>query len=87
MAAKTIRISSHARFEMKRRRIKRADVVATIRHPGQVLQSSKGRQIYQSLFGLAKRMLLRVIVKDDGKVYHVVTAYKTSKIAKYWSTL
>lgn len=29
-------------------------------------------------------MLLRVVVKEDAHVYHVITAYKTSKIAKYW---
>jgi hypothetical protein len=29
-------------------------------------------------------MLLRVIVKEDATAYHVVTVYKTSKLAKYW---
>lgn len=86
MPAKPIRISSHARFEMGRRRLKRADVIATIRNPGQVLPSIKGRRIYQSKIGPAGRMLLRVIVKEDARAYHVVTAYKTSKIAKYWRT-
>jgi hypothetical protein len=84
MPAKPIQISSHARFEMGRRRIKRADVIATIRKPGQVLPSIKGRQVYQSKIGPAGRMLLRVVVKELAGAYHVVTAYKTSKIAKYW---
>jgi hypothetical protein len=53
MPAKPIRISGHARFEMGRRGISRADV-------------------------------LRVVVKEDANAYHVVTAYKTSKIANYW---
>ncbi len=85
MAAKPIRISGHAWFEMKRRHIRRAEVHATIRMPGQVLPAAKGRKIYQSLIGLARRLLLRVIVKEDANAYHVVTAYKTSKIDKYWS--
>lgn len=86
MAQKTIHISSHARFEMKRRRIGTAQVLATIRAPGQVVPSRKGRAIYQALLGAAKRLLLRVVVKEDRQVYHVITAYKTSKIAKHWKT-
>lgn len=86
MAAKPIHISGHARFEMKRRGIRYREVVRTIRSPGQVLPSVKGRQIYQALLGRAKRLLLRVIVKEDAQAYHVVTVYKTSKIDKYWRT-
>ncbi len=86
MPAKPVRISLHARFEMKRRGIRAGDVFRTIRSPGQVLPSIKGREIYQSLIGSAGRMLLRVVVKEAASAYHVVTAYKTSKIAKYWRT-
>ena len=84
MAAKPIQISGHARFEMGRRGISRADVFRIIRSPGQVLPSVKGRRIYQNYIGPARRLLLRVVVKEDADAYHVVTAYKTSKIAKYW---
>jgi hypothetical protein len=84
MAAKPIQISEHGRFEMKRRGIERAQVVATIRSPGQVLRSIKGRRIYQALIGRRGRLLLRVIVKENDQAYHVITAYKTSKITKYW---
>jgi hypothetical protein len=84
MATKPIRISGHARFEMSRRGIKGSEVIATIRNPGQVIPSFKGRVIYQSLLGRLGRLLLRVIVEEDGRAYHVVTAYKTSKVAKYW---
>jgi hypothetical protein len=84
MPAKPVRISGHARFEMGRRGISRANVVGMIRSPGQVLPSAKGRHIYQGLIGRARRLLLRVIVKEDALAYHVVTAYKTTKIAKYW---
>jgi Domain of unknown function (DUF4258) len=86
MADKPIHIGGHARFEMRRRRISAAQIIATIRAPGQVLPSRKGRRIYQSFLGAARRLLLRVIVKEDANAYHVVTAYKTSKIAKYWKT-
>lgn len=86
MPAKPIRISPHAVFEMKRRGIKPADVRQMIRRPGQVLSSVRGRDIYQGFLGRTHRLLLRVIVKEDTHAYHVVTAYKTSKVAKYWRT-
>jgi hypothetical protein len=45
VANKPIRISGHARFEMKRRGISFAQVKAAIRSPGQIVPSAKGRQI------------------------------------------
>jgi hypothetical protein len=51
-----------------------------------VLPSVKGREIYQRRISLAGRLLLRVVVKQATNAYHVITAYKTSKIAKYWRT-
>jgi hypothetical protein len=86
MALKPIRISGHARFEMKRRGISLSLVTRMVRSPGQVVPSNRGRRIYQGLIGRAGRMLLRVVVAEDSAAYHVVTAYKTSKIAKYWRT-
>jgi hypothetical protein len=71
-------------FEMKRRGISRVSAEATIREPGQVVPSVKGREIYQSHIGKHRRLLLRVIVKEDETAYHVVTVYKTTKVAKYW---
>ena len=87
VAAKPVIISVHARFEMQRRGISPADVVAAVRLPGQVVPSAKGRHIYQVKLGAAARLLLRVVVKESAAAYHVVTAYKTSKVGKYWSTL
>jgi hypothetical protein len=86
MTGKTIRFTEHALFEMRRRLIKRAQVMARIRNPGQAVPSVKGRNIFQRRIGSAGRMLLRVIVKEDKRAYHVITVYKTSKIAKYWRT-
>ncbi len=84
MAQKPIQISHHARFEMKRRGISTSEVERVIRYPGQILPSSHGRMVHQDLVGRGLKMLLRVIVAEDTAAYHVVTAYKTSKIAKYW---
>jgi len=82
MAAKQIVIAPHALFEMQRRGISRADLEAVVRNPQQIIPSVKGRQIHQSKLP-SGRMLLRAVVKEDAQVYHVITAYKTSKIAKY----
>jgi len=81
-----IHISKHAHFEMKRRGIAVADVMAVVRHPEQIVPSQNGRTIHQSLNGRARRLLLRAVVKEDEHAIHVVTAYKTSKVAKYWRT-
>jgi len=83
---KPILISKHAHFEMKRRGIAVADVLSVVRHPQQTITSQNGRTIHQSLIGRAGRLLLRVVVKEDAHAIHVVTAYKTSKVAKYWRT-
>lgn len=66
MPAKRIRISTHAAFEMRRRGIRRSEVVRAIRSPGQVLPSSKGREIYQRLIGPKGRLLLRVVADQAG---------------------
>jgi hypothetical protein len=86
MPVKPIHISPHARFEMKRRGIGSAAVARMIRSPGQVLPSRKGRRIFQGLIGRARRILLRVVVRETAQAYHVVTTYKTSQVTKYWRT-
>ena len=83
MAAKRIAIAPHALFEMRRRGISQAELEAVVRNPQQILPSRKGRHIHQSKLPPGQ-MLLRAVVKEDAQVYHVITAYKTSKIAKYW---
>jgi hypothetical protein len=69
---------------MGRRGINRSDITRLIRNLAQVLPSIKGRRIYQSLIGRMRRVLPQVIAKEDAIAYHVVTAYKTTQIAKYW---
>lgn len=86
MAAKPIRITRHARFEMKRRGISPDLVLRMVRSPGQVVPADHGRQVYQGLIGRAGRFLLRVVVAEDAAAYHVVTAYKTTQVGKYWRT-
>jgi len=84
MTGKRIFSSGHARFEMKRRGISEREVERVIRNPEQIVLSRKGREIYQSKLGPRGHLLLRVVVKETAAAYNVVTAYKTSKVAKYW---
>ncbi len=69
---------------MRRRGIARSEVTKVVHGPDQVLPSKKGRQIRQSFLRTPRRLLLRVVVKEASAAYHVVTAYKTSKLSKYW---
>ena len=86
MNGKRIVVTGHARFEMQRRAITMKAITDVIRRPDQVIPSRRGREIRQSLTGARRRTLLRVVVSERATVYHVVTAYKTTKIAKYWAT-
>ena len=55
--------------------------------PAQVLSSSSGRQVRQSLIQESpdsRPMLVRVVVIEEGDTLVVITAYRTSRIAKYW---
>jgi len=47
----------------------------------------KERRICQSKYfdsGTGKEMLLRVICEERNTLFSVITAYKTSRIDKYW---
>jgi hypothetical protein len=58
-------------------------------HPEQriVDESCTGRWIHQSRlrFEDGKIYLLRVVVAEDEQPTVIITAYRTSKIEKYWS--
>ena len=83
------RLSPHAEWEMARRGIRRELVEAVMDQPEQRLldESRAGRWIYQSrlAFEDGKIYLVRVVVDEDEEPPAIVTAYRTSKIEKYWS--
>ncbi|MEA1996479.1 MAG: DUF4258 domain-containing protein [Gemmatimonadota bacterium] len=81
-------ITSHALFEMKRRGLSEDTLDAILSEPGQRLPVRKGRVVLQSLLSMDKpsrTCLVRVFVDVDRHPAEVVTAYRTSKISKYWS--
>jgi hypothetical protein len=83
------RLARHAEWEMSRRGIPRELVQAVMDQPEQRLvdESSPGRWIYQSrlAFEDGKIYLLRVVVDEEEEPPAIITAYRTSKIEKYWS--
>jgi hypothetical protein len=83
------RLSRHAEWEMARRGIPLAVVQVVMACPEQRLadESRAGRWILQSRFRFedGKMYLVRVVVAEHEQPPVIVTAYRTSKIAKYWS--
>lgn len=81
-------ITDHAKFEAERRNIPEELIKSTIEEPEQQIPSKKGRVIFHQRYydriG-GKEMLLRVIGKEEAGEFVVITAYKTSKIEKYWA--
>lgn len=82
-------LSRHAEWEMARRGLPAAMVQAVMDAPEQRLrdESRHGAWIYQSRFRFedGKMYLVRVVVAEEHVPPVIVTAYRTSKIEKYWS--
>jgi len=71
---------------MAERRLSPEVVEWVLAAPQQILEEGK-RKIAQSRLtdpATGKEHLLRVLYEDRGETRVVVTAYRTSKIAKYW---
>ncbi len=81
------RITEHAQFEMMRRGITESDIASVLSQPEQAEMVRPARMVYQSqiIAGEPPRnYLLRVFVDIDRHPAEIVTAYRTSKIDKYW---
>ena len=79
--------ADHALFEMGRRGISEVQVTEVLANPEQSEMVRAGRVVYQARLLLGqppKTYLLRVFVDIDRHPPEVVTAYRTSKIEKYW---
>lgn len=77
----------HAEFEMIRRGLDEVIIRQVLAKPEQSLEVLKGRLVLQSriLMGEpAREYLVRVVVDVDRQPAEVVTAYRTSKVSKYW---
>ena len=80
-----ITFSPYALEQMRERRLSSRAVRATVANPDQVLTGKGRRAIAQRRIQEAgKDYLLRVVYEASEERIIVVTAYKTSKIGKYW---
>ncbi|MGH2461122.1 MAG: DUF4258 domain-containing protein [Chloroflexota bacterium] len=80
-------MTAHARDEMRRRGISEAEVAAVLIAPEQTEEVYAHRSVRQSRLTHGdppKTYLLRVFVDTDRHPPDVVTAYRTSKVEKYW---
>jgi len=80
-------ISDHARFEIAHRQLSEELVRSVVRNPQQVVKLKKECKVCQSKYhnsSLGREMLLRIICAERRNQLFVVTAYRTSKIDKYW---
>lgn len=80
------KLSRHAKEEMERREIPLALLESVLENPQQIVPEYQEKKAYQSQidFGEGKIYLLRAIVDDIVSPPMVITAYRTSKILKYW---
>lgn len=80
-------IGDHAQFEMERRGLSEQLVRSVLAAPEQEIPVRSGRVVLQARVEMGtppKEYLVRVFVDIDRDPAEVVTAYRTSKIAKYW---
>jgi len=78
-------ISPHAEFEMHRRGLDEAAIRRVLENPEQREAVRPGREVLQSRIELKGRIhLVRVFIDIDRVPPEVVTAYRTSKVEKYW---
>jgi hypothetical protein len=72
---------------MERRGLSEAIVRQVLSHPEQREEVRPGRVVVQSRIALGeppRLYLIRVFLDVDREAPEVVTAYRTSRIAKYW---
>jgi hypothetical protein len=78
-------MTDHALESMERRVLDRLVVADVVMRPQQRLDTRPGRAVLQSIVEMrGRRYLVRVIIDVDRSPPEVVTAYRTSRIAKYW---
>ncbi|MFH0948633.1 MAG: DUF4258 domain-containing protein [Elusimicrobiota bacterium] len=80
-------LPEHIKLQIEERKISEHLVIKTLTNPEQTIESAKGRKIAQNKYfdgPKNKEYLLCVIFKEEQDCRVGITAYKTSKIKKYW---
>jgi len=80
-----IYFTMHAEKQLKERNISKEAVLKTVLSPGQVIPQEEGILLFQSVYYEGnKKYLLRVAAKLQADTWLIITAYRTSKVQKYW---
>jgi hypothetical protein len=78
-------VTAHAVSQSRRRGLDEALLEAVLARPEQRSPLRPGRDVLQSRIDIdGRRYLVRVIVDVDRDPAEVVTAYRTSRLDKYW---
>ena len=78
-------LTDHAATEIERRGLSVVTIEGILKSPEQRLEVRPGRVVLQSrVQEFGSEYLVRVFVDIDRKPAEVVTAYRTSKVLKYW---
>ena len=77
--------TDHATTELERRGLSTEVINRVLRNPEQRLEVRSGRVVLQSrVQEFGSEYLVRVFVDIDRVPAEIVTAYRTSKVSKYW---
>jgi len=78
-------LTDHAVRELGRRGLDKQDLDDVLKNPGHRLEVRRGRVVLQSKTQEGgTEYLLRIFVDIDRNPAEIVTAYRTSKVSKYW---
>ncbi|HEX2164282.1 MAG TPA: hypothetical protein VHM02_10065 [Thermoanaerobaculia bacterium] len=78
-------LTAHAETELRRRGLGVAVLATILESPERRRPFRPGRDVLESRLEVdGKTYLIRVFVDVDRSPAEVVTAYRTSKLAKYW---
>ncbi|MDF9409498.1 MAG: hypothetical protein A4E52_00070 [Pelotomaculum sp. PtaB.Bin013] len=80
-----IHFTKHAKGQLKERGLAEEIVIETLLNPEQAFYQEPDVFVSQRRYRLkGKEYLIRVASKRNGEILVVLTAYRTSKISKYW---
>lgn len=76
----------HARVRLSERSISPKMVIGALEHPEQMVESGDHLIIHKRYYDIHKKKeyLLRIFVQERAHEIVVCSAYRTSKISKYW---
>ncbi|HLD58059.1 MAG TPA: DUF4258 domain-containing protein [archaeon] len=80
-----IKFEAHAENQIKERLLDKKQIEETLLNPGLIVDSKKNRKIAQKVFqAKGFKFLLRVIYVIENSDFVVISAYRTTRIEKYW---